>query len=266
MKETVRVFSSYEGQTPFFVRMAGVTHPDADYRMQRVLSKVVVLEYVVSGEGVLEWDGALRSVSAGHLTLLPRGVPHLYYANPQNPYEKIFLNVSGSLCEAILDSYGITGGIFEDPGLREAFRRIPTLISSELEERAVQASLQGIFLEAVAALSMARAEERFAPEALLMKRYLDANLSRMVSGQELARAVFRSPDYCRKLFLRDFGETPYAYQLRQKLRRAKVLLAETNLPVGQIAAQLGYSDLHYFSNLFYAKTGIRPLRYRRSRR
>ena len=46
----------------------------------------------------------------------------------------------------------------------------------------------------------------------------------------------------------------------------KILLAETNLSVGAIAAELGYEDLHYFSNLFYAKTGIRPLRYRKEHR
>ena len=88
-------------------------------------------------------------------------------------------------------------------------------------------------------------------EALALKKLLDANPHRSVSAKELSKTIFRSPDYCRKLFFRSFGITPYAYQLEQKTERAKILLRETSLSVGEVAGEVGYEDLHYFSNFFF---------------
>jgi len=265
LKETLRPFSGGSDQTPFWVCLAGVTHPDPEYRISRKEARVTVVEYVVSGAGYLSLDGKLSRVSAGQIYLLPSGVPHLYFSDPEEPFEKIFLNVAGSFGGDLRQSYGLAGGIYEDPGLAEGFLAVPAILT-EADESLAQARLQGLFVQILSALSLARRDGEHGREATELKRYLDANSHRTVSGEELAGLIFRSPDYCRKLFSREYGITPYAYQLEQKIHRAKVLLTETGLSVGEIAAQVGYEDLHYFSNLFYAKTGLRPLRYRKERR
>lgn len=265
MKESLRLFSGGSEQTPFWVSLAGVTHPDPEYRITRTNSRVTVVEYVVSGAGYISLGGKPARVSAGQIYLLPSGIPHLYYSDPEEPFEKIFLNVVGAFGGDLRRSYGVAGGIYEDPGISEAFLAVPKILS-EAEESLVQAHLQGLFVQTLSALSLADRSGEHGREAAEMKRYLDTNAHRAVSGEELGGVIFRSPDYCRKLFLREYGITPYAYQLQQKIRRAKILLAETSLSVGEIAAELGYEDLHYFSNLFHAKTGLRPLRYRKERR
>ena len=265
MKESLRLFSGGSEQTPFWIRLAGVTHPDPEYRISRANSQVTVVEYVVSGAGYISFEGKLCRVSAGQIYLLPSGIPHLYFSDPEEPFEKIFLNVVGSFGGDLRQSYGIAGGIYEDPGLAEGFLAVPGILADE-DESLAQARLQGLFVQILSALSLARRDREHGREATEMKRYLDTNAHRSVSAEELAKMIFRSSDYCRKLFLREYGITPYAYQLEQKIHRAKILLAETSLSVGEIAAELGYEDLHYFSNLFYSKTGVRPLRYRKERR
>ena len=121
-------------------------------------------------------------------------------------------------------------------------------------------------MQVFSALALAKKMSALSPEGLKLKEYLDGNLDRSVSAKELSEVIFRSPDYCRKLFLRSFGITPYGYQLEQKLRRGKTLLSQTSLSVGEIAALLGYDDPHYFSNLFLSKTGVRPLLWRKMKR
>jgi AraC-like DNA-binding protein len=101
-------------------------------------------------------------------------------------------------------------------------------------------------------------------EALRLKGLLDSRVNENITTEEMAAALFRSKDYVIKLFRREFGETPHAYFLRQKMTMAGGLLAGTKLSVKQVAAALGYEDQHYFSNVFKKATGLSPLAYRKS--
>ena len=66
-----------------------------------------------------------------------------------------------------------------------------------------------------------------------------------------------------RAFSREFGTTPYQYQLNEKMRIARRLLRSTMLPVSEIAAMLGYRDISYFSALFREKNGTSPGKYRK---
>ncbi len=52
--------------------------------------------------------------------------------------------------------------------------------------------------------------------------------------------------------------------LGMKTEEAKRLLDKTDLNVGEIAEQLGFSGVHYFSRFFKKQTGLSPLAYARS--
>ena len=45
-------------------------------------------------------------------------------------------------------------------------------------------------------------------------------------------------------------------------RRARILLEQRDLPIGEIALQLGYFDACHFSRAFRARTGLSPRQYR----
>ena len=53
------------------------------------------------------------------------------------------------------------------------------------------------------------------------------------------------------------------YRLDRKIKLAKDMLVNTNLPIKQIASNLCYADEYYFSNVFKQKTGVSPGRYRK---
>lgn len=99
-----------------------------------------------------------------------------------------------------------------------------------------------------------------------MKEYLDANMNRIVSNAELAGSIFRSPDYCVKLFGREYGVTPYEYQLREKMNMACHLLSGTHLAVSEVAEAIGYHDARYFSGLFRRRCGLSPRAFRNSQK
>ena len=94
----------------FFVELTGVTYPDARYRINREHSTVLCLEYVISGKGHVETGPRPFHPCAGSVYALPPGLHHRYYADARDPWEKIWVNVRGSLCEELLRLYG-----FEQP-------------------------------------------------------------------------------------------------------------------------------------------------------
>jgi AraC-like DNA-binding protein len=59
--------------------------------------------------------------------------------------------------------------------------------------------------------------------------------------------------------------SPIDFFIRLRMNRACRLLAESSLPVKDIAAQLGYDDPFYFSRLFKSVHAVAPTEYRTSR-
>lgn len=69
-------------------------------------------------------------------------------------------------------------------------------------------------------------------------------------------------------FLRMFkeitGASPIEYRNRIRIEHAKELLLYTNTPVGEIAAEVGYSSDTYFCDAFKTAVGVSPSVYRKN--
>ena len=74
----------------------------------------------------------------------------------------------------------------------------------------------------------------------------------------------RSPSHISHLFKKQTGMTLRAYCNKLKLEKAKSLLETTDMPITQIALDVGFNDVSYFINLFRQKNGVSPLVYRKN--
>jgi LacI family transcriptional regulator len=82
----------------------------------------------------------------------------------------------------------------------------------------------------------------------------------VLAGLPLSRSVFE------RRFAKIFGRTPKAEIVRTQLNRVMQLLAETDLPLKQIASRTGFHHPEYMSTAFKKRTGQTPGEYRRSSR
>ena len=60
-------------------------------------------------------------------------------------------------------------------------------------------------------------------------------------------ATHLSPTYFAELFRAETGPTPGQYRTRLRIERARLLLAETDMPTTMIATDLGYSSSQHFA-------------------
>ena len=80
---------------------------------------------------------------------------------------------------------------------------------------------------------------------------------------DLARLAGYSVDHFSRVFLQVTGHRPQAYVIDAKLERARQLLSESALAIGEIAEALGYRDIFFFSRQFRQRMGCSPTAYRR---
>ena len=69
--------------------------------------------------------------------------------------------------------------------------------------------------------------------------FIDAHLGDRLTLVRIADAVKLSPHHLAHVFKRSTGIAPHQYVMQQRLERAKHLLAQTNLPIVEIATGLG---------------------------
>lgn len=95
---------------------------------------------------------------------------------------------------------------------------------------------------------------------------MTAHIRQPISHDQLAQACRVSYSTLRTLFLRETGSTPGQYALNLRLEEARRLLAQTALPITEIATQTGFCNQKHFSAMFKRKTGVAPMACRRQLR
>lgn len=94
--------------------------------------------------------------------------------------------------------------------------------------------------------------------------HMAAEPGRDWSINAVARSLGLSPGRFTQLFREVHGVPPRAWLSRCRMERARRLLAESDASIQQIAEDLGYSDLFFFSRHFKRHVGLSPLVWRRS--
>lgn len=100
----------------------------------------------------------------------------------------------------------------------------------------------------------------------LIKRavpYIEENYTKdSISLNEVASAVEVSANYFSTVFRQETGMTFTEYVTKKRMDKAKHLLRQTERPSGDIAAEVGFKDPHYFSFVFKKTQGCTPREYR----
>lgn len=93
--------------------------------------------------------------------------------------------------------------------------------------------------------------------------YIRDYASQDLTLEVLAQQTGFSPSHFARLFRQTTGETPHQVVRRERLMLAQRLLASTNLPLAQVAAESGFGNQSYFTRVFTSFVRVTPQAYRR---
>lgn len=92
--------------------------------------------------------------------------------------------------------------------------------------------------------------------------FIDKHLHEELDRDELADRVGLSAARFHVVFEEIVGLPPMSFVKRQRMKKAQILLAETQRSVKEIGDQVGYLDAYTFSRAFKNTVGISPKKYR----
>ncbi|MBV6457609.1 MAG: HTH-type transcriptional activator RhaS [Fimbriimonadaceae bacterium] len=97
------------------------------------------------------------------------------------------------------------------------------------------------------------------------EKIIEGRLADDLKVADLARQVHLSSSQLNRLFLSEHGMTPMQYVRGRRVQLAHRLLTESTMPIKQIAAQCGLSDVHAFNRFVRDRLGASPRDIRRLR-
>jgi len=94
------------------------------------------------------------------------------------------------------------------------------------------------------------------------RMYLEGNSHRVVRVGELAELTNFSSWYLSKTFQSLYEESPQSLSARLRLERAAMLLRDTDMMIGEVAAASGFDNCCSFARAFRTRFGVPASRYR----
>jgi AraC-like DNA-binding protein len=270
-KEKIIYVGSHDATDTFLCTLAGVTYPNADYRIHCDPSLLYVFEYVISGKGYLEHQGKLYPVEAGDFYMFKKGAKVTYYADRSDPYEKIWMNMDGALLGNMINLF-VPGEVYTARAnvldlFLAAHDKLAQINSSNII--ALNADIFSILFE----ILMTATKEVYFPSTPQkfslderIKNYIDANLYNDISLDDVSEKFDITKMHIIRVFKKKYNTTPIQYLIDRKIGIAKSLLTGTVMPIKEISALLHYSNTQHFSSTFKNTVGTTPNKFRQASR
>lgn len=263
------------GRSELTVLFSGEGQPFRGHRVGPAVHPYILIHTVKDGSGTFEWKGQHYKCSKGDTFVIFPGELFSYQADPEHPWQYMWVAFRGHLGEALLQELGITrdrpvvrGGSFR----RTAFfyrRLLQSLQRTESPERADLESsgwLRLLLHELGAAgresgqehTAFANSAERQVNQAV---HWLSVQYAQPVSIDQLAKSLGYHRTHLSKIFKKQMGVSPMQFLMQVRLDQAKSLL-QSHLTVEQVASSVGFADPLYFSKQFRKRFGESPTQYR----
>jgi AraC-like DNA-binding protein len=227
-----------------------------------------VLQHTISGVGTLRYENRVIKIRPGEAFLVIVPHNHCYWLEKGDKWEFLWISMNGTealrIHETILNTHG--------PLLRLKGNTIDKLASCVLRLMEGKAEMPGAASAIAYEAAMALYDDTFGPSERLPAsenslnralQYVSANLNSALPVDTLAGVAGLSRAHFSRSFANLTGLAPAEFVLQERMKRAtKLLTANRELPIKEIAALVGMPDNNYFSKVFRRTYGVSPTEFR----
>lgn len=224
--------------------------------------------YITEGSCEITIADVTYHAKTGDWLLIPANVSHSYRNDNDAPFSKYWMHFDVYPDSMIFTKLGLPHCVKADKNSRamRLFKEFAQVARSDkfvdrltVKSRLIELIGEYIKLGGSELTDItSHSDKRF--DKLL--RYINENLDKPLSNEELAQKYFVHPNHFVRTFKDKMGQTPARYIKNKKLEAGKRLLEGTDLSVAQVAANVGLDDPAHFSRLFRERYSMPPTVYR----
>jgi AraC-like DNA-binding protein len=248
-------------------------HPenyDFNFERGRVLEEFQLV-YVTKGNGSFESESRRTvQISEGTVFLLFPGEWHRYRPDPEIGWDTLWVGFKGQFADNLI-ACGYLSRInpvieigFDDEivGLGERI-----IEAGKDEKPGYQQFISGMVVHLLGYLYYREKDKHFEHKEAVQKIHKARLLIReqidfMLEPEQIAEELNMSYSWFRRLFKQYTGLAPMQYISGLRLQRAKELLSGTSKSVKEIAGEMNFENVDYFSLWFRKLTGTAPTQFR----
>lgn len=261
-------FVNYDSYDDLNLYEIGCQKCPSGYSFGPIIRNNYVLHFILEGTGTLYLQDQAFPVSAGQAFVIPPKLVAHYAASNDTPWNYIWIHFNGQKTSELLYKAGITSS-------RPVF--IPACRAGEIRQ-CMQDLLKYNSLEYTCIGNTYRLFQllcdttsntpsvgetdkalRYIREVI---RFISNRYQEPIKIQEIADLCGLDRSYLCKIFKHATNYTPQEYLIFFRIKKAKQLLKDPELPIQHIAYSVGYNDPFAFSKVFKKETGVSPSQYR----
>lgn len=243
-------------------------HPTGYYftwEKGRILNEFQI-NYITKGSGTYETEGGRYQVKPGSLLVTRPGWWHRYRPLQGTGWMENYVGFDGSIPRSIL---GNSRQYVQKPvmaiGNREEFidtyHKIFELVLDE--KPGFQQVASGMVMKLLGYMVSLEKQKNFSGKRIeRIIRTACFEMRENIGGEIDFKAYAEQHNigysYFRKSFKQYTGTAPVQYHLDLKIRRAREILVSSDASIKEVAYEVGFHSIHYFSRIFRKKTGVPP--------
>lgn len=224
--------------------------------------------YIMDGECYIKIDKKEYIAKKGQLFLLPFNSIQTYYHNSTNNVLKYWIHCTYTcndkdLMEIVTLPHFIT--VDNPEYVENLFKQIiqydsTDLIMSKLIKKACLMQLLAYYFEK----AEIGKEKFFKDEKIsILMSFIENNIKNDITIDKLASIMHFHPNYFIRFFKDVIGMPPMEYINNMRIELANRMLQHSDIPIQDIAREVGFNTPFYFTRSFKKKTGYTPSAYRK---
>jgi AraC-like DNA-binding protein len=243
--------------------------------------------YAFEGQGIFRINGADHPIKAGDVFVAKPNEPHEIVSSRRDPLGIYFWghtliptadakpSPADEAIDALIEQFAVTRCAISEVG--PSMRWTLELLCDEIANKqpgftqSIEGLTRKLLLDTARAMSgRSISGEKCEPpvkngaESIVHNviRYLHDNLSRPIQIRDVAAQVHLSPRHLSRLFQQVTDSSLLDYLTKLRVEAAAQLLLDREVAIKNIAREVGYPDVHYFTTLFRRRTGQTPAAFR----
>lgn len=226
-----------------------------------------LIHLIKSGEGYFEYKGKKINLKEKTAFLIYPNALTFYKASKTNPWEYYWINFNGEDSEDFISNLGLSR---ESPicNLNSSFTNIietfDTALTPNNKSFLEMKAYGNLILHDLSKNFNTNNHNSNSTNYYINKavNFIENNYYKPITVLSVAEHCVLNRSYFTSIFKKEIGISPKEFITQFKMEKAKVLLLNHNLSIGDVSRSVGFYDQLAFSKAFKAYTNICPKDYR----